>query len=103
MEKYQGRIELYNLVRKIDTIQSDFTSAEEKAESSFKPVEPPFQNQSSNNFKDALEESIEPILYDEPVISSPENSETKEPGFVSYVLLGVLLAVVSLVFIYMII
>ena len=102
LEKYQGRVELYSLVKKVDTTQNIFTPVEEKKEPEFKPVEPPFQNQVNNNSKDAIEESIEPILYDEPVIASSDKMDTKEPGFVSYVLLGVLIAVISLVFLYMI-
>lgn len=103
LEKYQGRVELYNLVKKVDTTQSIFTTVEEKKEATFKPVEPLFQNQVTNDVRDAIEESIEPILYDEPVITSSDKiGDTREPGFVSYVLLGVLIAVISLVFLYMI-
>lgn len=102
LEKYNGRVELYNLTKKIDTTKSIFTATEEVSQPVFKPVEPPFQNQTNNNSKDSIEEDIEPILYDEPVITSSDMKDTKEPGFVSYVLLGVLIAVISLVFLYMI-
>ena len=101
IEKYQGRVELHNLTKKIDTTQSIFTPTEE-AKTEFKPVDLPFQNFTTNDKKDTIEDEIEPILYDEPVIASPDMKDTREPGFVSYVLLGVLIAVISLVFLYMI-
>lgn len=100
LEKYNSRVELYNLVKKIDVAQNIFEPKEE-VKKEFKPVNPPFQNQTTNN-SDSIEELIDPILYDEPVISSPDMKDTKEPGFVSYVLLGVLIAVISLIFLYMI-
>lgn len=102
IERYQSRVELYNLAKKTDTAQSIFKPTEELSQSAFKPVEPLFQNQTNNNSKDILEETIEPILHNEPVIASSDKLDTKEPGFVSYVLLGVLIAVISLVFLYMI-
>ena len=49
-----------------------------------------------------MEELVDPLLADEPVITSEDKKDSKEPGFVSYVLLGVLSAVISLVFLYMI-
>ena len=100
VEKYNNRVELYNLVKRVDVTQKIFEPKEEVKEE-FKPVNPPFQNQTTNN-SDSIEELIDPILYDEPVISSPDMKDTKEPGFVSYVLLGVLIAVISLIFLYMI-
>lgn len=107
IEQYQGRVELYNLIPK-PTPKPDMKEpifappTEQKNE--FKPVEPPFASTSNNNppiNKDEIEESIDPILYDEPVITSPDKKDNKEPGFVSYVLLGVLVAVISLVFLYL--
>ena len=102
LEKYQGRVELYNLVKKVEMGQNIFTPVEENIEATFKPVEPLFQNKVSNDVRDVIEEEIVPILYDEPVITSSEKVDTREPGFVSYVLLGVLIAVIALVFLYMI-
>lgn len=111
IEKYQGRVELYNLVPKPiqqtpPTNEPIFTPIEQNTtKQEFKPVEPPFQANSttSNVSSDEVEELIEPILYDEPVITSSDTKETKEPGFVSYVLLGVLVAVILLVVLYVII
>lgn len=108
LEKYQDRVELYNLIPKTveqpTTNQSIFGPAPQPVseQPAFKPVQPPFQQPTINNTSDAIEESIEPILYDEPAISSPEKKDNREPGFVSYILLGVLVAVISLVFLYMI-
>lgn len=107
IEKYQGRVELYNLIQKPvekpNTNQNIFEpQPEQPSKPDFKPVEPPFTNQPTNNKVDTIEEEIDPILYDEPVITSPDKKDSHEPGFVSYVLLGVLVAVISLVFLYMI-
>ena len=102
LEKYQGRVELYNLVKKVDTTQSIFIPVEKEKESTFKPIAPPFQSQINNNSRDIIEDSIDSILYEEPVIDNSDMDNTTEPGFVSYVLLGVLLAVISLIFIYII-
>lgn len=118
IEKYQNRVELYNLIPKTETIstnnQNEVTT-KTSAEPIFKPVEPPFSkptpttninnntNQNpTNTSTDTIEDSIDTILSDEPIITSPEKKETHEPGFVSYVLLGVLVAVITLVFIYII-
>lgn len=106
IEKYQTRVELYNLFQKTTNtpnknIFESIPQSDPKPE--FKPVEPPFTPKPTNNNKaDDLEEVIDPILYDEPVITSPEKKDSHEPGFVSYVLLGVIVAVISLVFLYMI-
>lgn len=100
IEKYQGRVELYNLIQKTEpkpTINQNIFEPKEP----FKPVSQPFQPQPTSSSVDTLEEAIDPILYDEPVIASPEKREAREPGFVSYVLLGVLVAVMSLVFLYL--
>lgn len=108
IEKYQGRVELYNLIQK--NIQQPTSTKnifepviEQSQKQPFTPVEQPFKPQSTiSTSNDAIEELIEPILYDEPVVVSPDKKESHEPGFVSYVLLGVLVAVISLVFLYMI-
>ena len=103
IEKYQGRVELYDLTPKKNPNAPIFEPVQEQQPKEFKPVEPPFNNnQTPSRNTDALEELVDPILYDEPVITSPEKKDSKEPGFVSYVLLGVLLAIISLVFLYMI-
>jgi len=108
IKKYEGRVELYNLFSKKPTTTINNRNIFEPVptqspESTFKPVEPPFQQKNTNSQTvDTLEESIEPILYNEPVISSPDIKENHEPGFISYILLGVLVAVISLVFLYMI-
>jgi hypothetical protein len=104
IEKYQGRVELYDLTPKKNPNTPIFEPLREQPIQEFKPVEPPFNNNNPtpNKDTDTLEELVEPILYDEPVITSPEKQDSKEPGFVSYVLLGVLLAIISLVFLYMI-
>ncbi len=103
IEKYQGRVELYDLTPKKNPNTPIFEPTEELPTKEFKPVEPPFNNnQTPNRNTDDLEELVDPILYDEPVITSPEKKDSKEPGFVSYVLLGVLLAIISLVFLYLI-
>ena len=108
IEKYQGRVELYDLIEKsVPTgIPTPNQSIFEPISATttipaFTPKEPPFKNQNTNP-KDAIEEEIDPILYDEPVITSPDKEGKKDPGFISYVLLGVLVAVISLVFLYMI-
>lgn len=103
IEKYQGRVELYDLTPKKNPNTPIFEPKEELPTKEFKPVEPPFNNnQTPSRNTDDLEELVDPILYDEPVITSPEKKDFKEPGFVSYVLLGVLLAIISLVFLYLI-
>ena len=112
IEKYQDRVELYHLIEKpverSNNNSNIFESIpDQHSEPVFKPVEPPFTNQPTtstinNTPADTIEESIDTILADEPVITSPEKKDTHEPGFVSYVLLGVLVAVVSLVFLYLI-
>ena len=71
IEKYQGRVELYNLIPKPELkskpIFTPIEPVEQKPE--FKPVEPPFQSAKNNNSSsDSIEEQIEPILYDEPVL-----------------------------------
>lgn len=111
IEKYHSRVELYNLIEK-NTPKEIPTTTNNIFEPisgttvipTFTPTEPPFKNnpQNNNEKKDEIEESIEPILYDEPVVSSEDKKDEKDPGFVSYVLLGVLVAVISLVFLYMI-
>ena len=109
IEKYQGRVELYNIVAKTTPQPLPntpiFTPVSTPApdQQPFKPVDPPFQPKpQTNTSTDVMEENIDPILYDEPVLTSPDKQENKEPGFISYVLLGVLVAVILLVALYMI-
>lgn len=79
IEKYQGRVELHNLIQKQEPT----------------PVVSPTINN--------IEETVAPIVTEEPVTSpNPTPQASHEPGFVSYVLLGVLVAVISLVFLYLI-
>lgn len=108
IEKYQGRVELYNLIDKsIPTeIPTPNHSIFEPISATttiptFTPKEPLFKEQNTNS-SDTIKDEIEPILYDEPVITSSDKEGKKDPGFISYVLLGVLVAVLSLVFLYMI-
>jgi len=105
VEKYGGRVELYELIKKEvqKPINNDpiFEPREEvESVNNFKPVEPPFKNYKPIDNEDEIKESIEPLLYDEPVITTEETENRKEPGFVSYVLLGVIIAVISLVILY---
>ena len=111
IEKYQGRVELYNLIEK--NIPKEVPLANTNIFEpisgttvipAFTPTEPPFKQESlANNVRgDEMEELVDPLLADEPVITSEDKKDSKEPGFVSYVLLGVLLAVISLVFLYLI-
>ena len=109
IEKYQGRVELYNLIQKqsSEPVMSNKEIFEPVSATTvipaFKPSEPMFKNVTNDNkTTDRIEEEIEPILYDEPVVKSSDVKDNKEPGFISYILLGVLIAVISLVFLYMI-
>ena len=109
IEKYQGRVELYNLIQKqsSEPVMSNKEIFEPVSATTvipaFKPSEPMFKNVTNDNkTTDSIEEEIEPILYDEPVVKSSDVKDNKEPGFISYILLGVLIAVISLVFLYMI-
>lgn len=108
IEKYQGRVELYNLIQKSNPeITNVSTEVFEPVSATtviptFKPVEPMFKNSdSSNSVLDELEASVYSdvsIEREVPVVSG----DNKEPGFVSYILLGVLSAVVLLVLLYMV-
>ena len=91
IKKYQGRVELYDLFPKASVNQSlEVNNSVE----SFKPAEVPFKD--NNVLDNNSNQVMEPIIEDKPNINN-----NKEPGFVSYVLLGVLVAVLSLVFLYM--
>lgn len=93
IERYNNRVELYNLMKPVEELH-------EKIEK--QPIE-----------ETALETVPEPIDNSLPLTNQPEeqNNEilentnvkkrVREPGFVSYVLLGVLVAVISLVFLYL--
>lgn len=109
IEKYQGRVELYNLIPKHNP--EPIVSTKEVFEPvssttvipTFKPSEPMFKNASvENKSGDVIEEQIDPILYDEPVVREPDANVNKDPGFISYILLGVMSAVVLLVILYMV-
>ena len=108
IEKYKERVELYNLVSK-PTVSSIPTESifEPVSETTiiptFKPTEPLFKNnQSTNKLDDSIKDSVTPILNNEEAVNKPEINDTHEPGFVSYILLGVLAAVVALVILYMV-
>ena len=99
-EKYHGRIELTNLASQP---QPSFTNP--KTSESNPLAQATFTNQvETSNIKTENNKDMnrpENNLSNENV--SKKESNTKEPGFVSYVLLGVVVAVVSLVFLYLII
>ena len=104
IEKYQGRVELYNLISKptptpVPDINQNIFEPTPLPQQSIEPTKQPEPTSPTNT----LEDSIEPLLNDEPVITSPDMKDAREPGFVSYILLGVLVAVISLVFLYLII
>ena len=108
IEKYQGRVELYNLIQKsnpdVGTVSTEVFEPVSATTviPTFKPVEPMFENSnSSNSVLDTLEDSVYSDVSSDkevPVVSG----DNKEPGFVSYILLGVLSAVVLLVLLYMV-
>ena len=91
VSKYQGRVQL------IDLLPKEVIQPEEVISSV--SVDPPvhenvLQSDVSNIMPDSMEENQEQL--------SPNLREAREPGFVSYVLLGVLVAVISLVFLYLV-
>ena len=94
IEKYQGRVELYDLIPKQE-LKPMVTFSNQEIEKNT------MSNERINMPNSILEEDVEPILNDEAVVTSSETKEDREPGFVSYVLLGVLVAVISLVFLYL--
>lgn len=108
IEKYQGRVELYNLIQKsnpdVGTVSTEVFEPVSATTviPTFKPVEPMFENSNSyNSVLDTLEASVYSDVSSDkeaPVVSG----DNKEPGFVSYILLGVLSAVVLLVLLYMV-
>lgn len=83
-QKYNGRVQLLELdtlsTKEVDNLPSQ--------------VEVPLEKKS--------EESSEEVMNDS-LVEELKKENTKEVGFVSYVLLGVLVAVISLVFLYLII
>lgn len=92
--KYQGRIILTDLELESKPIMSA---------SSKDPITgPTFQNTESPKIPESPIENVN--IEEEPLIPNTKEPQldTKEPGFVSYVLLGVLVAVISLVFLYLI-
>ena len=91
VKKYQGRVELYDLFPKASANQNLEVNTNVE---SFKPAEVPFKD--NDVLDNNANQVMEPIIEDKPNINN-----NKEPGFVSYVLLGVLVAVLSLVFLYM--
>ena len=91
VSKYQGRVQL------IDLLPKEVIQPEEVVSSV--SVDPPvhenvLQSEVSDIMPDSMEENQEQL--------SPNLREAREPGFVSYVLLGVLVAVISLVFLYLV-
>lgn len=98
IEKYQGRVELYDLMPKQESKPMVTFSNQEIEKNKEQSA---MTNERINMPNSTLDEDIEPILNDEPVVTSSEVKEAHEPGFVSYVLLGVLVAVISLVFLYL--
>ena len=91
VSKYQGRVQL------IDLLPKEVIQPEEVVSSV--SVDPPvhenvLQSDVSDIMPDSMEENQEQL--------SPNLREAREPGFVSYVLLGVLVAVISLVFLYLV-
>lgn len=92
--KYQGRVQLTKLFPEVPTtVVSPVSTPIEQPQ----PVtETPLQTNIENVMPTELPS-------DKPEESIPSKKETHEPGFVSYVLLGVVVAVVSLVFLYLII
>ena len=93
IERYNNRVELYNLMKPVEELHETIEK---------QPIE-----------ETALETVPEPIDNSLPLTNQPEeqNNEilentnvkkrVRELGFVSYVLLGVLVAVISLVFLYL--
>lgn len=105
LQKYPGRVELYNLFPKTVGFTNVNQNGEENfkqySESTFKPVEPMFKQANAITSLDDIEDMAEPILDNESVTTNSNAKEGREPGFVSYVLLGVLVAVITLIFLYM--
>lgn len=99
IQKYQGRVELYNLFSKPISDTTNNQNSEEVA--TFKPVEPLFKDKTINNKNEDNKEENTPVLYDD-IVNNSNVVNNKEPGFVSYVLLGVLIAVIALVALYMV-
>lgn len=93
INKYQGRVQLINL----------FSNESVSIVQEVKPTVMEAKQEITNN----LETKVEDVLPTEMPVQEPKQPEIKdevhEPGFVSYVLLGVLVAVLSLVFLYFII
>lgn len=91
VSKYQGRVQLFDLFPQISTNVSENHLSTQVA----MPVD-----QMLN-----VEVSEEQIISDSDLngVSTERLTEVREPGFVSYVLLGVLVAVISLVFLYLVI
>ena len=88
---HQGRVASIELFPKSD-VSNKITPIQEK----IAPIE---------NNSHTLEANIEKVIPTEVELEPNKEplTETREPGFVSYVLLGVLVAVISLVFLYFII
>ena len=111
IEKYEGRVELYNLIPKEDSEPVNSTDDLFEPVSAttviptFKPSEPMFKNVNVDNKNDtSIMEQTNMGLYEDSSSSSNSlvSDDNKEPGFISYILLGVLGAVVLLVILYMV-
>ena len=91
VNKFNGRVVLTNLTK--ETVKNNIP------ENQNIPV--------SNNIeeKEELPKNLDDIYNEEITLKSDKTSKIetskKEPGFISYVLLGVMIAVLSLVFLYM--
>lgn len=93
VQKYQGRVQLIDLFAKTSV------SVVEEA----KPIVVEPKEERTNVIETKIEEVMPTEMLVQESVSSQNIKEVHEPGFVSYVLLGVLVAVISLVFLYLII
>lgn len=91
VSKYQGRVQLIDLLPKEVIQPEEVVSSVSSVPSVHENV---LQSEVSDIMPDSMEENQEQL--------SPNLREAREPGFVSYVLLGVLVAVISLVFLYLV-
>lgn len=91
INKYNGKVSLINL-----------QTSSVPTSSNLNPID---VVQETKEVSKELPKEINDIYNEDVVVSKQEDKKTdsnkKEPGFVSYVLLGVIIAIVSLVFLYM--
>jgi len=90
VNKFNGRVSLINLNISNQTVSSIASST---------PVNTVFEE------KKEIPQGLDAIYSEEITLKSDNNTKKddnkKEPGFVSYVLLGVMIAILSLIFLYM--